>query len=66
MGIADFAGSAIDLPFFELTKGILMVSDHELGYTPSTGALAMSSIVELASGAQVHILGVIDTAYTMI
>lgn len=59
-----FDSTAIHLPFFELTNGVMMVSDQELGITPTPAALAAAAIVELANGAQVKILGVIDTAQT--
>jgi hypothetical protein len=55
-----FDSNAINLSFFEFAQGVLMVSDHELGYTPGANALAMATIVELSNGAQMHILGVLD------
>src|SRR5579883_638931 len=57
-----FDSNAIHLPFFEFSQGVLMVSDHELGITPSAAALSGATTVELASGGVMKILGVIDLA----
>lgn len=58
-----FDSTDIKLPYFEFTKGVLLVDDHELGIAPSADALAHATTVYLASGGTMKLLGVIDTAH---
>lgn len=58
-----FDSSAINLPIFELTKGVVFVSDSQLGVNPSQASSANLVTVDLASGGTMTLLGVVDTAH---
>ncbi len=58
-----FDSSAITLPVFELTTGVVFVSDHELGVSPAQASHANVVTVVLATGGSMTLLGVVDTAH---
>jgi hypothetical protein len=58
-----FDSTAISLPIFELTKGVVFVSDHELGVSPAQALPANMVMVDLANGGTMTLLGVVDTAH---
>lgn len=58
-----FDSTAVSLSIFELTKGVVFVSDHELGVGPAQTSPANVVTVDLANGGAMTLLGVVDTAH---
>jgi hypothetical protein len=58
-----FDSASVSLPIFELTQGVVFVSDHQLGVSPAQALPANVVTVDLASGGTMTLLGVVDTAH---